>query len=220
MIKSPVFLAVILLMSALVAIGYQAVGLNKIRQKKIYVASQTSEIAKPQKPVAGLPTLADLAKQNLMGVPAKKGAEVSAAGDAAKQAAIKFTLMGTIITSGDSKKSSAFIQGSKDSHRYYVGDKLEGGVILNAVEANSVVLKRNGKLETLKYPENVATSLPAPPAPLVVTPPGATPPPAASNPAPGARPADRMMNLRERLKNAQANPKFQPHPAVPQPGNH
>jgi type II secretory pathway component PulC len=219
MIKSPAFLAVMLLMSALVAMGYQAVGLNKIRQKKIYATVQSQEVTKPQKPVVGLPTLADLAKQNLMGVPAKKGAGKSADGDAAKQSAIKFTLMGTIITTGGGKKSSAFIQGSnKDSHRYYVGDTLEGGVKLESVGANSVVLKRNGKLETLKYPENIATSLPALPVSPVVTQPNSAVPPVTSQ---GVRPADRAMNIRDRLRNAQqANPNFQPHPAAQQPGKH
>jgi len=228
MIKSPVILAVTLLVSVLVAIGYQTVAMNKVRQKKIYTPGQVTEV-KADKPADKVPTFPELAKQNLMGVAARQGDGGKQAGEQAKAESLKFILMGTIITTGGSKKSSAFIQaGSHETRRYYVGETLDAGVTLESVAADAAVIKRNGKSETLNYPKNDGPAAPAPiqPRPAVVPVlPGNDQRPAAvpggHPPGPRATPTGLQQDLRNRTKNPLPGPNNpKPRPPGSPPGNH
>lgn len=202
MMKSPVFLAMALLLFTLAAVGYQAMTLNKVRLGTTVMLSKTQE-TKPVKKndEAKLPALAQFTKQNLMGDPNK--APKKPAAEVVPIATLKLTLMGTIIKT-DGGVSSAFIQsGNKETKRYSVGEQIEGGFTLDSVAADSVVLKRDDHLETLKYPANVAPAVAAQP-PMPATNPATRPQP--NKPAPAGQPddANRAKSLRERMR-AQAN---------------
>lgn len=75
------------------------------------------------------------------------------------QTDLKFVLVGA-MTNSDAAKASALITTDKQTSRFFVGDAIATGVVLQEVRADAVVLKRNGKLETLSFPraaESVAS---------------------------------------------------------------
>lgn len=211
MIKSPVFLAVVLLLLTLVAVGYQAFELNKTRLGKPLSVIEPQQKQKKQSAVAdSVPTFAQLATRNIMGDP-KKSPKQASAQSAVPMTALKLTLMGTIIKS-EGGMSSALIQGNnKETKRYYVGEMVEGGFSLNSVAVDSVVLKRDEQLETLKYPLNVSTApagLPATAVANKVT--------QQNTQAAGVQvtpPANQTKSLRERMRDARASKNTQPKPA-------
>ncbi len=67
------------------------------------------------------------------------------------QTDLKFVLVGA-MTNSDAAKASALITTDKQTSRFFVGDAIATGVVLQEVRADAVVLKRNGKLETLSFP--------------------------------------------------------------------
>ena len=67
------------------------------------------------------------------------------------QTNLKFVLVGA-MTNSDAAKASALIATDKQTNRFFVGDSVATGVVLQEVLADAVVLKRNGKLETLSFP--------------------------------------------------------------------
>lgn len=67
------------------------------------------------------------------------------------QTNLKFVLVGA-MTSSDATKASALITTDKQTRRFFVGDSIASGVVLQEVHADAVVLKRSGKLETLSFP--------------------------------------------------------------------
>lgn len=210
MMKSPVFLAIALLLVTLVAVGYQAHGLNKVRLGKTVILSEPAKPAKKNDDASKLSSLAQLAKQHLMGDPNKAPKKTTT--EVVPIATLRLVLMGTIIKT-EGGVSSAFIQaGNKETKRYNVGEPIEGGFVLNAVAADSVVLKRDDHLEVLKYPVNVAPAAPAQPVPVSATNP-ATRPPQPNMPATATQPndANRAKSLRERMR-AQANKNGQQNP--------
>ena len=86
-------------------------------------------------------------------------------GDARKQAVVqqkvidapdtrlRLDLKGVFATTIASD-ALAIISSSKDKDKtYHIGDKVVGGAVLHAVYADRVILKRNGKLETLRLPK-------------------------------------------------------------------
>jgi hypothetical protein len=209
MIKSPVFLAVVLLLLTLVAVGYQALELNKVRLGKSLSVIEPQQVQKKQSVAADkLPTFAQLATRNIMGDP-KKSPKQAVVQNAVPITALKLTLMGTIIKT-EGGMSSALIQGNnRETKRYYVGETVEGGFTLHSVAVDSVVLKRDEQLETLKYPLNVSTS-PVPPADRPQQ--SATNRPQQAAPVAG-QPANQAKSLRERMRNARANKNAQPNSA-------
>ena len=64
-----------------------------------------------------------------------------------------------VFASIDVTKAIAIISSSKSKDKtYHIGDKVSGGVILHAVYADRVILKRNGQLETLRLPKSKVDS--------------------------------------------------------------
>lgn len=210
--RSPVFLAIaLLLLVMLAAIGYQAYALNKVRLGKTVAGNQTQQVKQDKKrsEASDVPTLAQLAKRNLMGDPNK--APKKAAVEVVPITALKLILMGTIIKT-DGGVSSALIQGgNRETKRYSVGEKVEGGFILDSVGVDSVVLKRDEHLETLAYPANTGPAAVPPPAPVPATNPG-TRPQQQNRPAAAVQPneANKTQSLRERMRNARANKNANP----------
>ncbi|MCC7516892.1 MAG: hypothetical protein IT470_06095 [Pseudomonadales bacterium] len=64
---------------------------------------------------------------------------------------LKLVLVGA-MTNTDPKRASALIGVDQQTRRFFVGDSVTNGVVLQEVHADSVVLKRNGVLETLSFP--------------------------------------------------------------------
>ncbi len=59
-----------------------------------------------------------------------------------------------VFASTNAREALAIISTSKGKDKtYHVGDKVTGGAALHAVYADRVILKRNGKLETLRLPK-------------------------------------------------------------------
>lgn len=59
-----------------------------------------------------------------------------------------------VFASSNASEALAIISSSKGKDKtYHIGDKVTGGVLLHAVYADRVILKRNGKLETLRLPK-------------------------------------------------------------------
>lgn len=161
------FVVVLTLMSAYLV--YQAMELRSIGRED-YLTPAIAAAGSPQVingKSAGL-ALKEVATQNLFGKPyANQVAKASDDQPAQKNipvTTLKLTLT-AVIGSSDEKKASAFIENEKKvSERYFVGDQISAGVTLHAIEDESVILSRNGKLETLRYP--AAASQPAAVAPV------------------------------------------------------
>ncbi|HQQ63362.1 MAG TPA: type II secretion system protein N [Pseudomonadales bacterium] len=63
---------------------------------------------------------------------------------------LKLVLVGA-ITDTDPKLASAIIDADRQVKRYFVGDSIPGGAVLHDVLADSVVLKRENRYETLGF---------------------------------------------------------------------
>ncbi|MFA0812034.1 type II secretion system protein N [Microbulbifer epialgicus] len=66
---------------------------------------------------------------------------------------LNIVLSGVLDSSDKSKASALVAEKGKPAKRLYVGDSLPGGAELYSVEVDHVVLRRNGKMEKLTYPE-------------------------------------------------------------------
>lgn len=72
----------------------------------------------------------------------------------APETRLRLDLKGVFATTNASK-AIAIISSSKDKDKtYHIGDKVIGGALLHAVYTDRVILKRNGKLETLRLPKS------------------------------------------------------------------
>ena len=59
-----------------------------------------------------------------------------------------------VFASSNASQALAIISSSKGKDKtYHIGDKIIGGALLHAVYADRVILKRDGKLETLRLPK-------------------------------------------------------------------
>lgn len=71
----------------------------------------------------------------------------------APETRLKLTLKGVFATS-EANNALAIISSSKDKDKnYHIGDKVMGGAVLHAIYTDRVILKRNGRLETLRLPK-------------------------------------------------------------------
>ncbi|WP_444957633.1 type II secretion system protein N [Microbulbifer sp. ZKSA002] len=66
---------------------------------------------------------------------------------------LNIVLSGVFDSSNKTKASALVSEKGKPSKRLYVGDQLPGGAELYSVEVDHVVLRRNGRMEKLTYPE-------------------------------------------------------------------
>lgn len=106
-----------------------------------------------------------LVKKSVDGVSLKDVSTYHLFGDARKQAVVqqkvidapetrlRLDLKGVFATT-NAAEALAIISSSKDKDKtYHIGDKVIGGALLHAVYADRVILKRNGRLETLRLPK-------------------------------------------------------------------
>ena len=72
---------------------------------------------------------------------------------------LKLVLVGA-MTDSDPQKASALISADNQTRRFYIGDNIPGGAVLHEVLADSVVLKREDRFETLLFPQVGDTGVP------------------------------------------------------------
>lgn len=117
--------------------------------KKNQVVSSKVEVSTTQ--------LKDVATFHLFG-DAKKPLVVQQHVIDAPETRLKLDLKGVFATTNASE-ALAIISSSKDKDKTYrIGDKVIGGALLHAVYADRVILKRNGRLETLRLPKSKVDS--------------------------------------------------------------
>ena len=66
---------------------------------------------------------------------------------------LSLKLKGVFAASDPAVAIAIISDGKGEDKTYYVGDKISGGAILHAVYVDRVILKRNGRLETLRLPK-------------------------------------------------------------------
>ncbi|MCW8986055.1 MAG: type II secretion system protein GspC, partial [Gammaproteobacteria bacterium] len=99
-----------------------------------------------------VPDLNDVAAYHLFG-DAKKPVVVQQQVIDAPETRLKLELKGVFATTNASE-ALAIISSSKDKDKtYHIGDKVIGGALLHAVYADRIIIKRNGRLETLRLPK-------------------------------------------------------------------
>lgn len=159
--RVPVLFAVLLACLMLAALGYQAYQFNKTRLGKMSIAV-SQESSSPRTPGMRVSGLVDIARMNLMGDP-NKSMQAPVVKEVQPVSTITNLVLMGIITSSIPEKSSALIQESNTpTKRYFIGQSLASGYILDSVNIDSVVLKRGEQKETLRYPV-ANTFVPAPP---------------------------------------------------------
>ena len=152
--KSPVLLAVVLLLSTLGAVGYQVFELNRLRLENVnaVVAPLPSQ---PEGELTGdkkVPSLIAFASLNLMGI-ANKPVEKPVVENLVPISALKLILIGTIVKSKTEENSALIQRSNRETKRYFIGDVIEGGVSLASVAVDQVILKRDDASEVLRYPQ-------------------------------------------------------------------
>jgi len=102
-------------------------------------------------------SLKEVASYHLFG-DAKQQAVVNEKVIDAPETRLRLNLKG-VFASTNSTQALAIISSSKGKDKtYHIGDKVTGGALLHAVYADRVILKRNGKLETLRLPKSKVDS--------------------------------------------------------------
>jgi len=156
---SPKMLAVLVFLGGLVVIAYQVYELDKFRREMWAMKPLQVE---PPKQIgsSNFIMLGGLAKEHLMGNPYPQPTK-SAEQKPVVNTNLKLELVGTIRGAGTNEKDSALIR-SKDkaSKRYYVGEQIEGGAVLDSVNEDSIILKRGASLETLHYTKEGFATVP------------------------------------------------------------
>lgn len=111
---------------------------------------------------------------------------------------LKLVLVGA-ITDSDPQKASALISADNQTRRFYIGDNIPGGAVLHEVLADSVVLKREDRFETLFFPKVSDTGAPNRFKPVANQPSARSMPASAINVAPQTN-TEHGKSLRERLQ--------------------
>ena len=102
-------------------------------------------------------SLKDVGSYHLFG-DAKKQVVVQQKVIDAPETRLRLDLKG-VFASSNAKEALAIISSSKGKDKtYHIGDKITGGALLHAVYADRIILKRNGKLETLRLPKHKVDS--------------------------------------------------------------
>ena len=120
--------------------------------EQVTVSSSIKPQARSVKTPAASSSLKDVSTFHLFG-DAKKQAVVQQKVIDAPETRLRLDLKGVFATT-NAAEALAIISSSKDKDKTYrIGDKVIGGALLHAVYADRVILKRNGRLETLRLPK-------------------------------------------------------------------
>ncbi len=144
--------------------GLLLLGLQGYSDRRILVGGQDLSVGQVEANGSAqgeTPDLAAIIALNMMG-----GATASAASAAATEAIpdtrLDLQLHGIFASSGERLAGAVIAQAGGDSGFYRIGDEIADDVILHAVAADSVVLRRGGALETLRYPEKTEAAATTP----------------------------------------------------------
>lgn len=155
------FILIAMLAVVLAAFTWQGVGLFSVWQGKGIDSARLTIRSSTSNADSGI-GLEQVAKLHLFGEKASTPVAEVPSTAAMPSTNLKLTLVGA-MTNSDAAKASALIATDKQTSRFFVGDNVASGVVLQEVRADSVVLKRNGKLETLSFPrasESSASTIP------------------------------------------------------------
>lgn len=121
------------------------------------VSSNIKPQAVPVKTTVTSSSLKDVSTYHLFG-DARKPTVVQQKVIDAPETRLRLDLKGVFATT-NAAEALAIISSSKDKDKtYHIGDKVIGGALLHAVYADRVILKRNGRLETLRLPKSKVDS--------------------------------------------------------------
>ncbi len=170
------------------ALGVQAalIARDLIPQPQSTPAPTVVETSRPQR---GLPrntqsmSLQAILNAHLFGEAAAGAAETAGTAVDAPQTQLSLILAGTIAVADPQKGIGLIGESANNAKVFAVGENVHGGVKLNAVYPDRVILDRNGQLETLYLPRKMAGNAPRAAAP---------PPP---QPTPGAALANRVRQM-------------------------
>ncbi|AOS97879.1 Type II secretion system protein N [Microbulbifer aggregans] len=66
---------------------------------------------------------------------------------------LNLVLSGVLDNSDENKASALVAERGKPAQRLFIGDRLPGGAELYSVDTDHIILRRNGKMEKLTYPD-------------------------------------------------------------------
>ena len=138
------------LVLALVGMGWQSWQLLGTHRGN-FIDERSLRLQVASRPETGM-GLEQIAGLHLFGNPAAKPAAPAMPKELPKTD-LKLTLVGA-ITDSDPSRASALIDAEKQTRRYYIGENIPGGAVLHEVRADSVVLKRDNRYETLSFPKS------------------------------------------------------------------
>lgn len=103
----------------------------------------------PQRDHAG-----EIVKRNLFGVAPTDAPRVEEPVAEAPDTQLNLELRGVLAYNPEASALAIISEGRSDEKVYAIGDELPGSATLEEVLADHVILKRNGRLEKLRLPEN------------------------------------------------------------------
>ncbi len=153
--RAPHLLAALIIALICVSLAWQS-----LTWQRLLRSPQANNPASPQQtPASPTPT-------SLLPLFISPAATTSSA--AAPNTNLSLTLMGSFVHADPARSSAIIAQQGSKAKRYLVGSQLDDGVLLQAVHRDHVILKRNGRLETLAFkkrqglPATVSESAPSP----------------------------------------------------------
>lgn len=138
-----------------IALGYRLADLTWVVAAPAETATVPTSSPSPTRTVASsqAPSGPQFAAWHLFGTPDSKEQAPAAPIDA-PETQLNLDLKG-VLHSDDPEEARAIVAGSGQPERKYrIGDELPGGATLERVYKDRVILKRNGRYETLKLPRD------------------------------------------------------------------
>ncbi|MBX9914710.1 MAG: secretion protein XcpP [Pseudomonadaceae bacterium] len=148
-----------LLATLIIALICASLAWQSLAWQRLLRSPQASPASQQQTPASPTPT-------SLLPLFTSPAAATSST--AAPNTNLSLTLMGSFVHADPARSSAIIAQQGSKAKRYLVGSQLGDGVLLQAVYRDRVVLKRNGRLETLAFkkrqglPATVSDSAPNP----------------------------------------------------------
>jgi len=99
-----------------------------------------------------LPDVASLTNTSLFGVMAKVAVIPEPVAKPVQVSRLNIKLLGTVVA-GEHSAAIVKLSGSREQNVFFIGDAIQPGVKLHDVEADAIVVERNGKLERIVMDE-------------------------------------------------------------------